>query len=82
MDRVKNGDWTCMCGYINFAQKLLCLKCNRHKITGTVIHMGPSQTSANQTYKSGDWYCRKCSALNFAKRNACFKCNVSKFIYN
>ena len=36
---IKDGDWQCRCGFINFAVNLTCKDCNQHKITGTIIRL-------------------------------------------
>lgn len=62
------GDWGCPnCGFINFATRRSCLKCNLGN---------PSRQQSNMD----DWICPNpsCGFSNFATRDRCHQCKMSR----
>ena len=64
--RSRPGDWTCACGFNNYASRSQCMKCDAPKPAG-----GGGGVP-------GDWTCAACNTSNFARRTTCFGCQAPK----
>ncbi|CBH09647.1 hypothetical protein, conserved [Trypanosoma brucei gambiense DAL972] len=72
-----SGDWSCPCGFSNFASRSVCFQCHRQK---PVFLRAAGETYETDigvarfaNYKRGDWVCT-CGSHNFARRETCMLC--------
>lgn len=70
--RQDGGDWLCVCGFSNFASRMVCFGCQRPRTDGNA-----SKQNAVQALRPGDWSCA-CGAHNFARRTSCVTCDAPK----
>lgn len=72
------GDWTCACGFSNFASRAICFQCHRSRSVAQHLSAeGAATASRRSEFKNGDWMCA-CGAHNFGKRKLCVSCNVPR----
>jgi hypothetical protein len=69
------GDWSCICGFSNFATRSSCFGCQRPRDPRTV-NTATTERGSN-TVKPGDWSCA-CGTHNFARRTNCMTCDAPK----
>jgi len=81
----KKGDWSCACGELNFASRVVCRKCGASPASASASQASNSQHLAHSVVpmKPGDWNC-VCGELNFARNKCCRKCktvpNMAAFV--
>ncbi|RNF01092.1 zinc finger family protein [Trypanosoma rangeli] len=73
------GDWTCVCGFSNFASRAVCFQCHRAKSEPSLVGGEPPKfvDTKYNGLRRGDWVCA-CGAHNFAKREVCLSCETER----
>jgi Zn-finger in Ran binding protein and others len=70
------GDWSCDCGFNNFAFRIVCNSCRAPRPSSLPPATGPGFGTSVQA-KPGDWVC-DCGFHNFAFRNSCNSCSKAR----
>ncbi|EAN89567.1 putative mitochondrial RNA binding complex 1 subunit [Trypanosoma cruzi] len=73
------GDWTCACGFSNFASRAVCFQCHRSKsvLPRDVNEPRAAMEAQQSSFRRGDWMCA-CGAHNFAWRDRCLSCEAPR----
>lgn len=75
------ADWTCACGFVNFASRTVCMTCSTPKKAGSATASTSRTAAAVATTPvsaaRNDWTC-SCGFVNFASRTVCKSCSAQK----
>eukprot|EP00760_Papus_ankaliazontas_P035835 PhM_4_TR8043/c0_g1_i1/m.106619 len=74
-----SNDWTCSCGYRNFASRSSCGVCGQARAGSSPSDAAESTAAPRpKLLREGDWSCQKCASVNFSFRTVCFSCAAPK----